>query len=128
MSRWLSGEREMELVILGRENEHEISEWFKHRLHEQGPHSARPDYEGTRLVWRWWIRICINLEKFHEEESWHISGEDGVGEERPEPGETVEAAEMVQIRDDRDGNEQKCRVQAGLQYWSKERAGRAVKK
>lgn len=39
--------------------------------------------------------------------------EDRVREERPEPGETVEATEMVQIRGDRDGNEQECRVQAG---------------
>lgn len=41
--------------------------------------------------------------------------------------ETAEAMKIVQIRGDSDDNEQECRLQAGLQYWSKERTGRPLK-
>lgn len=38
-----------------RKNKHDISEWFKHKLHEQGPQmrpgtEGRPDCEGNSLM------------------------------------------------------------------------------
>lgn len=33
---------------------------------------------------------------------------------RPEPGKTVKAIKMVQLRDNSDGNERECRMKAGF--------------
>lgn len=87
---------------------------------------GRPACEGNSLlwgaeqsgyVWTWWDAdpspaVAQRVEQERKNQSL----------------QTTEAMKMIQIRSDIDGNEQECRMQAGFQYWSKERTGRALRR